>query len=177
MKHNIILIGFMGSGKSSVGAVLARKLSYKFCDSDRLIEDSSGLTISQIFERYGEEHFRDMETQLLQDMLDNMDYTVLSTGGGMPLREQNRQLLRQLGYVVYLKASKETTIRRLKGDKSRPLLKAENFEERVDKLLAARTPLYEKAANKIIVTDDKTINQIVADIIREWSAIIKRRVK
>ena len=174
MKNNIILIGFMGAGKSCVGEQLARKLSYKFCDSDKLIEKKSGQTISQIFEKYGEEYFRNMETSLLEDMQISLNNAVLSTGGGMPLREQNMRLLRELGFVVYLKASRETTIKRLKGDKSRPLLRGDDFEQRVDRLLAARIPVYEKAAHRVIETDDKSINQIVALIMEEWAAIIDK---
>ena len=171
MKNNIILIGFMGSGKSSVGEALAKSLNYQFLDSDKLIEEKAGSTISQIFEQYGEEYFRNMETKTLQDMQSKLDNTVLSTGGGMPLREENAKLLRQLGLVVYLQASTDTVIKRLKNDKSRPLLKGDDLAGKVDKLLAARTPVYEKTAHKIIVTDNKTINQIVADIIEELSAI------
>ena len=171
MKNNIILIGFMGSGKSSVGEALAKSLNYKFLDSDKLIEEKAGSTISQIFEQYGEEYFRNMETKTLQDMQSKLDNTVLSTGGGMPLREENSKLLRQLGLVVYLQASTDTVIKRLKNDKSRPLLRGDDLVGKVDKLLAARNPVYEKTAHKIIVTDNKTINQIVADIIEELSAI------
>ena len=171
MKHNIVLIGFMGSGKSSVGELLAKRLSYKFCDSDRLIENKAGKAISRIFDSYGEEYFRDLESKLLEEMKTSLDYAVLSTGGGMPLREKNMQLLRELGYVVYLKASKKTTIKRLRGDRTRPLLKGEDFEQRVDRLLTVRIPIYEKAAHKIIETDDKTVKEIVAEIIKEWTAI------
>lgn len=171
MKHNIILIGFMGSGKTSVGEALAKGLSYKFYDTDRMLEEKAGYTISRIFEKYGEEYFRNMETELLYDMQKNLDYTVLSTGGGMPLRQENSRLLRQLGYVIYLKASKEATLKRLKGDKTRPLLKGDNVADKVDKLLAQRAPLYEKTAHRTIATDGKSINQIAADIVREWMTI------
>lgn len=171
MKNNIILIGFMGSGKSSVGEALAKSLNYQFLDSDKLIEEKAGSTISQIFEQYGEEYFRNIETQTLQDMQSKLDNTVLSTGGGMPLREENSKLLRKLGLVVFLQASTDTVIKRLKNDKSRPLLKGDDLAGKVDKLLAARTPVYEKTAHKIIVTDNKTIKQIVADIIEVMSAI------
>lgn len=171
MKHNIVLIGFMGSGKSSAGELLAKGLSYKFYDTDRLIEERAGRKISSIFESFGEEYFRDLETGLLEEMRTGLDYAVLSTGGGMPLRKKNWQLLRELGYVVYLKASKETIIKRLRGDRTRPLLRGEDFEQKVDRLLAARIPIYETTAHKVIITDDKTVKEIVAEIAVEWTAI------
>jgi shikimate kinase len=170
MKHNIILIGFMGSGKTSVGEVLAKRLSYNFRDTDRLLEKKAGDTINHIFDNYGEEYFRNMETELLRNMQKMLDNTVLSTGGGLPLREQNSKLLRELGYVIYLKASKETTLKRLKGDRSRPLIKGDDIVNKVDKLITARTPIYEKAAQKTIVTDDKTIDEIVTCIMEAYLA-------
>lgn len=171
MKHNIILIGFMGSGKSSVGDALAKRLSYHFSDTDKLLEKKAGQTISQIFNDYGEEYFRNMETELLEDMQNTLENTVLSTGGGMPLREQNSTLLRKLGYVIYLKTSKEITLKRLKGDRTRPLLQGDDIGDKVDKLINIRDPIYTKIAHKTIVTDDKTINQIVAAIIEEINSL------
>jgi shikimate kinase len=176
MKNNIILIGFMGSGKSCVGEALAKYLSYSFYDTDKLLEKRAGQSISQIFEDHGEEYFRDMETCLLQDMQSELDQAVLSTGGGMPIRDTNSELLKKLGFVIYLKASRETAVKRLRHDRSRPLLKGDDLEERVDKLLSIRTPIYERAAHKIIVTDDKTINQIVTEIIDAWTVLIERKV-
>lgn len=176
MRSNIILIGFMGSGKSSVGEALAKHLSYSFSDTDMLLEKRAGISISQIFEEHGEEYFRDMETKLLQDMQTEADKRIISTGGGMPLRESNSELLRKLGFVIYLKASKETTVKRLRYDTTRPLLKGDDLEDRVDKLLNIRTAIYERSAHKIIVTDDKTINQIVTEIIDAWTGLAEREV-
>ncbi|MDF2611929.1 MAG: Shikimate kinase, partial [Lachnospiraceae bacterium] len=110
MKHNIILIGFMGSGKTSVGERLAKRLSYQFRDTDQLIESRAGDSINHIFELRGEDYFRTLETNLLLEIKPTLSNTVLSTGGGLPLQEQNTKLLKEIGYVVYLKASKETTL-------------------------------------------------------------------
>lgn len=165
-KHNVILIGFMGSGKTSVGKLLAKRLSYQFLDSDQLIESRAGDSINQIFSRNGEEYFRNMETELLKDISSDMKQTVLSTGGGLPLRDQNSRILKEMGYVVFLKASKETTLKRLKGDSSRPLLNGDELEQKVERMMKSRTPIYESTAHKIIATDGRTIDE-VADFIME----------
>ncbi len=166
MKHNIILIGFMGSGKTSVGERLAERLGYQFRDTDRLIEQRAGDTINHIFAAHSEEYFRDLETDLLKELKPALVHTVLSTGGGLPLREINSSLLKELGFVVYLKASGQTTLQRLAGDKTRPLLRGDDKEQKVGKLLTERIPIYEKAAHKIIVTDGRSINDI-RDLIME----------
>lgn len=167
-KHNVILIGFMGSGKTSVGRKLANRLSYQFCDSDQMLEARARNTIAHIFETQGEEYFRNLETDFLKEISVSMKQTVLSTGGGLPLREQNARLLKEMGYVVYLKASKETTIMRLQGDTTRPLLQGDELEQKVERLLTVRTPIYENAAHKIIATDGRTIDEIVAFIMEAY---------
>lgn len=160
LKHNIILIGFMGSGKTSVGIHLAERMSYQFKDTDQLLEKRAGDTISHIFLVHGEEYFRTMETDLLKELVPSLDNTVLSSGGGLPIREQNSKLLKELGYVVFLKASKQTTLTRLKGDSTRPLLQGEDLEKKVERMLEIRTPIYEKAAHKVIATDGLTVVQV-----------------
>jgi shikimate kinase len=168
LKHNIILVGFMGSGKTSVGIRLAERLSYRFRDTDQVLEQKAGDTINHIFSVHGEDYFRNLETDLLNELRRGMNQTVLSTGGGLPLREQNGKLLKEMGYVVYLKANKQTTVKRLKGDTSRPLLQGEELEQKVEKMLNIRSPIYEQIAHKIIATDDKTINEIVHFIMESY---------
>lgn len=160
LKHNIILIGFMGSGKTSVGIHLAERLSYQFKDTDQLLEKRAGDTISRIFSVHGEEYFRNLETGLLKELVPILNKTVLSSGGGLPIRDQNSKLIKELGYVVFLKASKQTTLSRLKGDSTRPLLQGEDLEKKVEKMLEIRTPIYEKAAHKVIATDGLTVEQV-----------------
>lgn len=171
-KHNIILIGFMGSGKTSVGQRLAEQLSYQFRDTDQLIEQHAGDTINHIFAVQGEEYFRTMETTLIKKLLPELNNYVLSTGGGLPLKEQNSKLLKEMGFVVYLKASKETTVKRLRGDNSRPLLQGDELEQKVEHMLTLRTPIYEKAAHKIIATDDRSIDEIVHLIMEAYLKLI-----
>jgi shikimate kinase len=161
MKQNIILIGFMGSGKTSVGKALAERLSYRFMDTDEMIEQKAGCTINHIFEAYGEAYFRTMETDLLTELTISLTHTVLSSGGGLPLRKENIQLLRELGEIVYLKAAKDTLTNRLLSDTSRPLLKGEILDLRIEKMLKIREPIYESAAQHSIVTDQKNIEEVV----------------
>lgn len=165
MKENIILIGFMGCGKTSVGKQLAQKLSYEFLDTDEEIEKRQKMTISKIFAEKGEEYFRELETQVLEEMLPTVKQTVISTGGGLPLREKNAKILKDLGVVIYLKATKETTLERVYMDRSRPILAGDNLEERIDNLLKTRAPSYEAAAHTEVVTDHRTYSSIITDIL------------
>ncbi|MDE7478489.1 MAG: shikimate kinase, partial [Lachnospiraceae bacterium] len=120
---NIILTGYMGSGKTTVGRNVAKLMNYTFVDTDELIVEQQNRSINEIFAADGEQAFRDMETALLQKLIaDKKEHLVISTGGGMPLRAENRQLLSRLGKVVYLKASPKTIYNRIKGDTTRPLL-------------------------------------------------------
>lgn len=162
---NIILIGFMGSGKSVIGRRLAKQMKYRFMDTDKIIVDKEGMEIQEIFKKYGEERFRDLESSLLLSMIDNLDRTVLSTGGGMPVRESNVKLLHAMGKIIYLRSSQNAIVNRLSGDTTRPLLEGGSLEEKVEKLLHARAPIYEKAADIIIDTDGKSIDDIVKEII------------
>ena len=168
LKNNIILIGYMGSGKTSVGEQLGKLMKYQFTDTDRMIERKAGNTIKDIFRLYGEEEFRNMETELLLELLSGMERTVLSTGGGLALREQNSRILKELGYVVFLKASRTTILKRLKNDLTRPLLQGDDLVSKVDRMLEIRTPIYEKAAHKMIITDGKRV-QDIAHLIMEAS--------
>lgn len=167
-KHNIILIGFMGSGKTSVGELLARRMSYHFKDTDLLIEQKEQKAINQIFQLRGEDYFRNLETELLQDLEPSLYHTVLSTGGGMPVREQNQKLLKELGFVVYLKTSTETTVNRLRGDQKRPLLQGTNLKDNVEKMLTLRTPIYESTAHKLVITDGKTPDEIATVVMEAY---------
>ena len=157
MGHNIILIGYMG-------ARLSKQLSYDFLDTDAIIEQKTGDTVSHIFATRGEDYFRSLETELLKELLPGLERTVLSTGGGLPLREQNAELLKELGFVVHLKASKETTLQRLKGDTTRPLLQGEDVDQKVERMLAYRMPIYERTAHAVVVTDGKSVKEIAARI-------------
>ena len=163
---NIILEGFMGSGKSTVSEILSDKLDLELIDTDEAIEEAEGRKISDIFEQDGEEAFRDMETGLVEMMVsDHMRETVISLGGGLPVREKNRELLNKVGKVVYLRTAPETVYDRLKGDDTRPLLKSEDPLARIKELQDKRGKIYEEAADIIVDTDGKTPVQVADEII------------
>lgn len=161
---NIILIGFMGCGKTSLGGKLSRALHIQFLDTDQLLEEKFGCTIREYFEKEGELSFREEETELLRQLLPTLNNTVLATGGGLPLRKENVELLKKIGKVFFLKATRETTLERLRGDSSRPLLAGENMEEKVDLLLEERLPLYTAAADEVIETDGKSFYEMIKEI-------------
>ena len=156
----------MGCGKTTIGKQYAQTYGYKFCDTDYLIEKHTKTKITDIFASKGEAYFRNLETHTLEMIQGQLRHTVLSTGGGVPCREVNVKLLQSIGTVIYLKVSKETLINRLKEDKTRPLLQGGNFEETVEEMLNIRNPLYERAANYVIETDNRTPKE-VAELIYE----------
>lgn len=162
---NIILIGFMGCGKTSVGKRLAEELHMDFLDTDEWIEKKQQKTIAEIFDTEGESAFRRMETECLKELLQYQgDSFVLSVGGGLPIREENRKLLSQIGHVVYLKVSPEIVFRRLQNDRTRPLLQGMNPRGRIFDLMSARKSYYESAADYIMEADNKTFAQIIEEI-------------
>lgn len=136
----------MGSGKSTIGQLLARRLGTRFVDCDRLIEERSGVSVATIFELEGEASFRKRESALI-DELTQQDQLVLATGGGAVLLEENRNRMHERGLVIYLEASLEELLRRLKGDRSRPLLSGQDRAGRVEQLLISRAPLYRQCAH------------------------------
>lgn len=164
---NIILIGFMGAGKTTIGQALAQQCGLIFEDTDQLIETKAGKTISAIFAEQGEEVFREMETALLEDLLSREDgaASVYSVGGGLPMREENRMLLKKLGTVIYLTIQPDTVLERLKGDTTRPLLAGDNVRERVEGLLTQRDPFYRAAAHHQVSVDNKGISELVEEIL------------
>ena len=163
---NIVLMGFMGAGKTTIGKKLAKALEYEFIDTDEWIEKEKGRKISDIFAEDGEAVFRDMETDLLKRLQGSEEKFVLSIGGGMPVREQNRALLRNLGIVIYLKTSKEEIIRRVSGNKNRPLLQGGDLEEKVTNLMNAREQIYVETAHVEVITDEKNPLEVIEEIIK-----------
>ncbi len=163
---NIILEGFMGSGKSTVSELISDKLELELIDTDEAIEEAEGRKISEIFEQDGEEAFRDMETELMEMVIsEHMRETVISLGGGLPVREKNRELLKKVGKVVYLRTAPETVYDRLKGDDTRPLLKSEDPLARIKELQDKRGKIYEEVADIIVDTDGKTPEEVANEII------------
>ncbi len=164
--QNIVLIGFMGSGKSAIGRRVAARLGFQFVDTDALLVEREGREITEIFASEGEERFRDLESALLAS-LDTRTRCVISTGGGVILREKNRALLRALGLVVWLTASEDTIFARVSRTSKRPLLQTANPRATVTELLTARRPLYEAAAQFTLDTTTFSHEQAAAAIIAE----------
>jgi shikimate kinase len=141
----------MGSGKTSIGRIVAGRMGFQLVDTDALVAQRAGMEISQLFAQYGEEHFRDLETAAIESLA-HLKRCVISTGGGAVLREKNRALLRALGFVVLLSASEDAIFERVSRNTKRPLLQTENPRETLAQLLAVRRPIYEAAAECVIET-------------------------
>lgn len=162
---NIILTGFMGSGKTTIGKELTGLTGLSLMDTDSLIEERLKTRISDIFAKEGEPYFRKCETDLIKQLIAEDAKGIISTGGGMIITPGNDELLKKLGVIIYLKASKETIVKRLQGDDTRPLL-AGGLSEKAEKLLEYRAPIYERCADILIDTDDMEPEKI-AEIILE----------
>ncbi|MFM7057264.1 MAG: shikimate kinase [Planctomycetota bacterium] len=165
----ISLIGYRASGKSSIAPRLARKLGWDWQDSDRVIEQQAGCTIPEIFAAEGEAGFRDRETRVLTELLQTPQL-ILATGGGAILKEQNRQLLREAGPVVWLHAAPATLVARLSRDRlngsNRPSLTGRPIDQEVAEVLAIREPLYREAASLTVHSDGEPAEQVARRILR-----------
>lgn len=166
-KKNIVLIGFMGSGKTTVGIRLSYRLRKTIEDTDKLIERREKRTIREIFAQDGEEYFRKMETEMLREAGLKMKNQIVSVGGGTPVKAENRELLKQLGTVIYFRVKPETVYNRLKHDTTRPLLQCENPLARITELLEQRKEAYESCADIIIDVDELSMQQVVDRVLFE----------
>ncbi len=164
MVMNIVLCGMMGVGKTSVGIQIAKLTGRRWFDTDVVISDRHG-KISDIFEYYGEAHFRALETDVVRELI-KLDGLVISTGGGLVLQPENSEMLKQNGVIVFLRAGFETLISRVRADESRPLLKdMGRTAETLGQLLSVRTPIYEHVADRIVDTDGKTVEEVAREIL------------
>jgi shikimate kinase len=156
----ISLVGLPGSGKSTVGRQLARRLGLPFTDSDHAIEQRIGCSIGEFFEREGEPRFRDMEESVIRELA-QAGSGVLATGGGAVLRAANREQLHRAGHVVYLRTTPEEVFRRLRHDRNRPLLQVDDPLQRLYKLFEERDPLYRETAQFIVETGRPSVATLV----------------
>lgn len=210
----VFLIGFMGSGKTTVGRMLARILGRTFLDTDEMIVQDQQMSITQIFEKYGEPYFRDLETGLLRKLEKDLQETgrqettiretgrqetgrqeagrqetgrketsmqepdsagyVISVGGGLPLREENRVIMKRIGIVIYLKASPDTLVERLKGDTSRPLLQGGNMREKILSLMEKRDSFYTQAAQIQLFTDEMSVRETARCAARQIKITVEK---
>lgn len=169
--RNIILIGYMGCGKSTVGRKAAKAVEYTFLDTDALIEQEEGMTIAKLFEEKGEPYFRAKETEVIRKLINEPRGNIIATGGGLPMKEGNAELLKQLGTVIYLKAETETLMKRLTGSgDSRPLLQNGDLRNKIETMLAIRGPVYEAAADLVLQTDTMSFYEIICQIEKQLNA-------
>ncbi len=165
--QTIALVGLPGSGKSTIGRHLARRLSLPFTDTDQVIERRLGCSIREFFEREGEERFRNIEEAVIDELSSEPTVGVLSTGGGAVLRPTNRKHLHERCRVIYLRSAPEEVFRRLRHDKSRPLLQVTDPLQRIKELFAARDPLYRETAHFVIETGRPSVATLVNMIVMQ----------
>jgi len=164
MRENIIITGFMGTGKSVAAKELARKLKMEFIDMDRIIEERQGMSIADIFARYGENYFREQENKLVKELFQK-ENMVIATGGGTLLSSDNARMLGQAGEIVCLYADSQTIYNRVKRKNDRPLLKGENVLSEIDHLLEERKKMYANIKWKIDTTNlniEEVTDKIIA---------------
>ncbi|NQT05326.1 MAG: shikimate kinase [Dehalococcoidia bacterium] len=169
MKNNIALVGFMGTGKTGVGRLLAGKLGKDFIELDELIEQRAGKTIPEIFQQDGEIAFRELEIEATREAAEKKN-AVIACGGGVVLNQINVDRLGEHSVIVYLTASPETILQRTSSDTDeRPLLVAEDRASRVEKLLNFRRPFYERAADITVDTSELDVSEVAGQVITELS--------
>ena len=162
--ENVFLIGFMGSGKSTIASYLSENYGMDMMDMDQCIMEDEGMSISDIFAQKGELYFRDVETSLLIEIQGEQN-KVVSCGGGVVLREKNIQAMKKSGQVVLLNAKPETILERVKDDDNRPLLRGNKNVQFIRDMMEKRQPKYEAAADLVIHTDGKSADEICKEII------------
>ena len=167
---NIVLIGPMGVGKSTIGRVLSQMTNREFKDTDQVVEDKTGADIPWIFDVEGEEGFRDRESAVLSELL-NEDGLVLATGGGIVMREENRLLLANQARVVYLTASVSQLLKRTRRDRKRPLLQVADPKAKIESLISLRHPLYESVSHTQVSTENRTPKSVAEEIIANLDAL------
>jgi len=169
--ENIYLIGLMGVGKTTIGKQLAKALQRPFYDSDKVIEESTGVDIPTIFSYEGEEGFRIREQSVIQH-LTSLQGIVMATGGGAVLKQENREALKGSGFVVYLHCSIDKILYRTRHDTQRPLLKTANPRQRLQTLLAQREPLYQECADFKIDSGSIPGKTVVKTILQQYRAAL-----
>lgn len=168
--ENIYLVGLMGAGKTTIGRQLARTLKIPFYDSDKAIEERTGVDIPTIFEFEGEEGFRNREQKMIQQLTE-IKGIVMATGGGAVLREENRKLLSENGFVIYLHCDVDKLLERTRRDSQRPLLNTQDPKERLESLFDQRKPLYISIADFTIDTGILQSKDVVTQILDVYESI------
>jgi|AntAceMinimDraft_18_1070375.scaffolds.fasta_scaffold88308_2 shikimate kinase len=162
---NYFLIGMMGSGKTSLGKSLANDIDYNFIDLDGEIEKAAGIKINNIFDKYGEKYFRKLEMETSRKVIKNSENNVIATGGGFPINENNFKWMKNIGIIIWLKASAETIFKRIRSSKDRPLLTNPSIQS-IEGILSERMKYYQRAKYHID-TNGKSLNMTVNTLIKE----------
>lgn len=168
IKNNIFLIGFMGAGKSTIAAELTKELGMKRVEMDQMIVEQQKMPISEIFDKFGEEHFRDIETALVRELKDKKQM-VVSCGGGAVLRDENAKLMKENGAIVLLTATPETIYERVKNSTERPILNGNMNVAYISSLMDKRKDRYFAVADYVVETDGKSAKEICTEIIKKLS--------
>ncbi len=172
--RNIILIGYMGTGKSTVGRKIADSLAFELVDTDAMVVAGAGRPIPEIFAAKGEEAFRNLEARALENAAEGQN-RVISTGGGIVLRSGNRALMRGHGYCVWLRAAPETIFQRVSSNNERPLLQTANPRKTIEKMVREREPLYRETAHFNVRTDDLVVDDIAYGICQSASVFFREQ--
>lgn len=167
--QNIMLIGFMGTGKSTVSSYLSKWLGLKEVDLDAMIVEKAGMSIPNIFDQYGETYFRDLETEVLKEV-QKQEQLIVSCGGGIVLRDENVEAMKAHGKIVLLTATPQTIYDRVKDSKNRPILNGHMNVEYIAQLMEKRRERYEQCADIVIATDGKTVDEIGEEMIEQLLA-------
>lgn len=172
--NHVVIIGFMGSGKTRVGKQLSKDLGLPFVDLEKIITKRMNLSAREIFERFGEPYYRALETLALKQLIQDQERKVISLGAGLPLQEQNEKYLKELGTVVYLKGSLATLKKRLEGSKKDPMLDGEDRDDKIKKLLKQRDPVYQKFADIQVMTGEVSFEELIKEIEEKLSTYEKK---
>ena len=174
LNKNVVFIGFMGCGKTTFGKKISRRLKCPFIDTDKYIENNSGMTISDIFASKGEPYFRSLETDVCRELSDKTGY-IISTGGGIIKSEENMRLLKKNSVIVYLKATPEHIFRNIGNDNDRPLLRGGDKMEKITKLMNERIPVYESLADITVFAAGDTVSHVTDKILKSLEEILMRK--
>ena len=168
--NHIVIIGFMGSGKTRAGKSLSQELGLPFVDVDKAITIKMGLSVKEIFDRFGEPFYRALETFMLKDLCADKEKKVISLGAGLPVQEQNKDLIPELGTVIYIKGSAATLKKRLDGN-GNPLVEGEEGDEKLKRVLKQRDPIYAGFADITVVTGEKPFEELIREILSKLAAM------
>lgn len=161
---NLVLIGMRGSGKTTVAELLSKKLNRKFMETDKLLVKKAKITIPEIVSKYGWDHFRDLESEIIKDVCSH-DKAVISTGGGVVVRQENINVLKKNSRIIYLSAKTETLWKRIGSDPNRPSLSGKQGKDDLQTVLNQRKKLYLKTADYVLRTDGKSVLQITLEVL------------